>query len=145
MGQQQLLLVILVVIIIGVATIIALNILGQGSDNANRDAVRQDLISAASKVQPLWERPLMMDGAGRDFTNLSTGSILYRLNIPGVLAADSSEVENENGMYSLSIEDATSLSITGEPQTGGENFEIIITRNDETNQWTFNISEESDN
>jgi hypothetical protein len=144
MGQQQLLLVILVVIIVGISTIIAVNVLGIGADNANRDAMRQDLVAAASKIQPLWERPLIMNGAGRDFNNLTIGSIVYRLNIPGELANDSTSIENENGLYSVNIENSTSLSITGEPRSGGGNLEITVSRDEETNQWTFNIEELSD-
>lgn len=143
MGQQQLLLVILVVIIVGISTIVAVNILGMGADNANRDAVRQDLTSAASQIQPLWERPPMMKGAGRDFTTLSNGSILYRLNIPGELATDSTEIKNRNGTYTINVQDATTLSIIGEPQTGGSNLEITVSRDEESNQWTFNIEEQS--
>ncbi|WP_234570965.1 hypothetical protein [Rhodohalobacter sp. 614A] len=143
MGQQQLLLVILVVIVVGISTIVAVNVLGIGADNANRDAMRQDLVTAASNIQPLWERPLMMSGAGRDFNNLTIGSILYRLNIPGELAIDSTSVENENGLYRVNIESSTSLSITGEPRSGGGNIEITVSRDSETNQWMYSISEQS--
>lgn len=144
MGQQQLLLVILVVIIVGITTIIAVNIMGQGADNANRDAVRQDLISAATKIQPLWERPTIMRGADRDFNNLEIPQIVEHLNIPSSSYEVGDEtVTNENGIYSVEIESATSLKITGEPLSGGTNLEITVTRQDETSNWTFEISETS--
>lgn len=143
MGQQQLLLVILVVIVVGIATIIAANVLSSGADNANRDAVRQDLASAASKIQPLWERPLIMDGAERNFNNLTEAEIIRYLNIPSSSYEIGDEtVTNENGIYSVEIVDETSLTITGEPLSGGQNIEITVSKELSTNNWNFEISEE---
>lgn len=143
MGQQQLLLVILVVIVVGIATIIAANVLSSGADNANRDAVRQDLVSAASKIQPLWERPLMMEGAERDFNNLTEAEIMQYLNIPSSsYEAGDETVTNENGIYSVEIVDETSLTITGEPLSGGQNIEITVSKELSNNNWNFEISEE---
>ena len=48
MGQQQLLLVILVTIIVGIATVVAINTFGTAADNANIDAVRNDMTAIAS-------------------------------------------------------------------------------------------------
>lgn len=146
MGQQQLLLVILVVIVVGIATIIAANVLSSGADNANRDAVRQDLVSAASKIQPLWERPMLMDGADRNFNNLTEGQIIEYLNIPSSSYEIGDEsVTNENGIYTVEIVDATSLTITGEPLSGGLNLEITVSKDLSTNNWNFEISEAESN
>lgn len=143
MGQQQLLLVILVVIIVGVTTIVAVNIMGRGADNANRDAVRQDLISAATRVQPLWERPLMMGGSERNFNNLDISQIIERLNFPSSSYEVGDEtVTNENGTYSIEIEDAVTLKLTGDPRSGGTNIVITVSKNNETQQWSYEISEE---
>jgi hypothetical protein len=132
MGQQQLLLVILVTIIVGIATVVAINIFGSAADQANRDAVRQDLISAAVQAQAIWARPSMMDGADRDFTGgateeaaqaINAQDILRQLNIPGELLPNSDEptsVENENGVYTVTVQSATSLEIIGTPSSGAD-------------------------
>ncbi|MDZ7718745.1 MAG: hypothetical protein U5K72_08020 [Balneolaceae bacterium] len=67
MGQQQLLLVILVTIIVGIATVVAINIFGTAAEQANRDAVRQDLLAAAAQAQGIYSRPEMMGGARQRF------------------------------------------------------------------------------
>lgn len=147
MGQQQLMLVILVVIIVGLTTIIAVNILGQGADNANRDAVRQDLISAASRVQELWERPTLLDGADKNFTGdgITNGWILSRLNIPSSsydVSSEENELINENGTYEIEIIDVAELEITGTPSNGGEDIVVNVSRNETTGNWTFSINGE---
>jgi hypothetical protein len=142
MGQQQILLVILVTIIIGVATIIALNVLNSGADQANRDAVRQDLSAAASFVQSIWERPQLMGGASRKFTTLDESEILRFLNVPSSdYQVGDSEATNENGTYRLEIENDTALKIIGEPISGPPNMQISVVRDNDTGQWEFTISE----
>ncbi|MCG2590520.1 hypothetical protein [Rhodohalobacter sulfatireducens] len=144
MGQQQLLLIILVVIIVGISTIVAVNILGIGADNANRDAVRQDLTLASSKVQSLWEKPEMMDGAGKNFENLNTSEIIQYLNISSSNYETGDEsVTNDNGTYRVEIENETSLRLVGEPRIGGSNIVITVSKDTETNNWNFEISEET--
>lgn len=69
MGQQQLLLVILVTILVGIATVVAINVFGTAAEEANRDAVRQDMLTAAAQAQAIHARPQALDGAGRDFAN----------------------------------------------------------------------------
>jgi hypothetical protein len=142
MGQQQLLLVILVTIIVGIATIVAVNVLNNRITQANRDAVRQDLSQAASYVQSLWERPLVMDGAGRDFTTMNVEDILRYINVPSsTFQSGDTEATNENGTFRVEIESETELLIIGEPNSGPPNLEISVERDNETGQWEFTISE----
>lgn len=143
MGQQQLLLVILVTIIVGIATVVAINIFGTAADQANRDAVRQDLMAAGVQAQAIWSRPALMNGANRNFSDgITQNSILYRLNIPGNMADDSSQVVNENGTYSVAVNDTASVTITGEPASGGSNLEALVNR-DEDGDWQISITESS--
>lgn len=149
MGQQQLLLVILVVLIVGISTIIAVNILGIGAENSNIDAVKQDLMKAASHAQELWERPEMMAGANKDFTDtdaITSSDILQRLNIPGQLddADDPSEINNKNGVYTVNPINATHLQIIGNPENSGIDIIAVVCR-DENNNWILNIEEGSAN
>lgn len=142
MGQQQLLLVILVTIIVGVATIVAVNILNNRLIQSNRDAVRQDLAQAASYVQSLWERPSAMDGAGRDFTTMNVEDILRYMNVPSSsYQSGDTEATNENGTFTVEIESETELIIIGEPDSGPPDLQITIERNSDTGQWEFTISE----
>ena len=130
MGQQQLLLIILVTIIIGVATIVAINVLNSGAIQANRDAVRQDLSAAASYVQSIWERPALMGGANRKFTDLEEEIILQYLNIPATdYQPGDTQATNQNGTYRVEIESDIELFIIGEPDTGPPNIQIRVSRN----------------
>lgn len=133
MGQQQLLLVILVTILVGIATLVAFNVFGTAAEEANRDAVRQDILAAAAQAQAIWTRPEMMDGAGQDFQNLDADEILARLNIPGENTG--STVENENGVYSVTIGDGTSLTITGAPTSDTDDIVGNVARDATTGQW----------
>ena len=133
MGQQQLLLVILVTILVGIATLVAFNVFGTAAEEANRDAVRQDILAAAAQAQAIWTRPQMMDGAGQNFSNLTTEEILARLNIPGNNTG--TQVENENGIYTVAIGDGSSLTITGAPTSDTDDIVGNVARNDATGQW----------
>jgi len=130
MGQQQLLLVILVTIIVGIATVVAINVFGTAADEANRDAVRQDLLAAATQAQAIWARPTAMGGIGQDFGNLTD---LRRLNIPrgsaDTFTFSDDLIENDNGDYSFGTgSDATTLVLEGDPSSGGDTIEVTISR-----------------
>jgi len=136
MAQQQLLLTIFVTIILGIATILAINIFGTSIDESNRDAVRHDLLLAASNAQQIHERILSMDGISRDFNNMGNEQLISRMNIPGVYVGQS--IQNENGTYSISGKNNKELRILGVPETGGEDIEIIVCLSS-TNNWLINI------
>ena len=115
MGQQQLLLVILVTIIVGIATVVALNVFGTQADEANRDAGRQDILGAAANAQGYYIRPDMMEGGGYDFDGLTMDD----LSIPGTNDDDDSQWWNENGSYTLSNEGGNTFTLTGHPASAG--------------------------
>jgi hypothetical protein len=135
MGQQQLLLVILVTILVGIATLVAFNVFGTAAEEANRDAVRQDILAAAAQAQAIWTRPQMMDGAGQDFTTTTADELLPRLNIPGELATDGSTVTNENGVYSVTITNATTIVVSGDPSSDTPVIIGTIARDATNGQW----------
>jgi len=142
MGQQQLLLVILVTIIVGIATVVAINIFGTAAEQANRDAVRQDLLGAAVQAQGIWARPLLMDGAGRDFSVLSEADLLERLNIPADANYDAgtdTELNNENGTYSVEIDDADQITITGTPSGDTDDIVVVVDRDATTGNWEVTV------
>ena len=114
MGQQQLLLVILVTIIVGIATVVALNIFGTNAKNANIDAVRQDMLTIASSGQAYFIKPTMMGGGGTSFKGMKFSDINF--------AADSTfnsglSATNLNGTYVISTEGDSSFVITAYPSS----------------------------
>ena len=130
MGQQQLLLVILVTIIVGIATVVALNVFGTQADEANRDAVREDILGAAANAQGYYLRPEMMDGGGGEFTDME----IERLGIPGSDDHEGTPMEgtdgdwfNENGAYAFSGEPSgDDFTLVGVPASGTDDIEAVI-------------------
>jgi Tfp pilus assembly protein PilE len=115
MGQQQLLLVILVTIIVGIATVVAINTFGSAADQANIDAVTNDVATLASAAQGYFMRPEMLGGGSRQFTGLTFEGLAFPAN--GV-AADSLTAQNENGRYSIVVDNQTQFTITANPSSG---------------------------
>jgi len=98
MGQQQLLLVILVTILVGVATVVAINVFGSSAENANRDAVRQDMLSIATAAQGWYIKPTMLAGGGNDFTNITFSNISFASN---AVNQTGDYAINNNGTYQI--------------------------------------------
>ena len=132
MGQQQLLLVILVTILVGIATVVAINVFGTAADRANVDAVRQDLLTGAAGVQAVWTRPVAFGGAGRNFNEFTDAqgdlandeALLNQLGMPvrcgdvpaeDVNDPDVRQCSNENGSYELEITAADAVTLRGLP------------------------------
>lgn len=114
MGQQQMLLVILMTILVGIATIVALNFFSTRADQANRDAVRQDILSAAANAESYYIRPASRGGGDGDFNELE----LEHLGLPGRI--EGNEVINDNGVYSISEPDELSFEIRAELATSND-------------------------
>ena len=114
MGQQQLLLVILVTIIVGIATVVAINTFGSAADQANVDAVNNDIATLASAAQGYYMRPGMLGGGGRTFDGLEFEGLAFPANgvtTTGLVA------ENENGRYVLSAVAGQDFTITAHPSS----------------------------
>lgn len=127
MGQQQLLLVILVTIIVGIATVVAINTFGTAADNANLDAVRQDVATIAASAQGYYMKPAMMDGGGRSFVGIEYNKIAFAAS---GISTNGKVAWNDNGRYEFTSETANELQVTaypassegytqGDPPTGG--------------------------
>ena len=143
MGQQQLLLVILVTIIVGIATVVAINIFGTAAEQANVDAVRQDLLGAAAQAQAIWARPAMMGGAGQNFGTMDQAALLRQLRIPGSLGTEvetAGEVSNENGTYTIEASDTRSITIQGVPSQADVTLNVVVSI-DANNNWDIVMNE----
>jgi len=125
MGQQQLLLVILVTIIVGIATVVAINTFGSAADQANIDAVNNDIATLASAAQGYYMRPAMLGGGGRTFNGPDgEDPITFEgLAFPASEINDDGDIAvNENGRYKITDVTAQSFTIEAYPSSG-ENYE----------------------
>ena len=125
MGQQQLILVLLVTIIIGISTVVAINVFSLVSENKNRDAVINDLISGATNAQQIWERPAFMGGINKNFQN-NEELIIQAIGIPGI--RDGITITNSNGVYSITPQGADILDIEGIASISGETIILTVFR-----------------
>lgn len=115
MGQQQLLLVILVTIIVGIATVVAINVFGNSAASANEDAVRQDILSIAASAQGWYIKPEMMDGGGNSFANMTFRDISFPAE---KIDGDGDVAENMNGTYVFDAAgSATGMHINAYPSS----------------------------
>lgn len=142
MGQQQLLLIILVTIIVGIATVVAINTFSSAADNANLDAVRQDLTQMAADAQGYYMKPDMMDGGG----NAYDGITFENINCPGDVTDGSDEgddgivCENENGDYEITTRSGEELVIQGTPSSD-DSITLEISNVSGDNAEDFDIEE----
>ena len=140
MGQQQLLLVILVTIIVGIATVVAINIFGTAAEQANQDAIRQDLLTAATNAQGIWSRPIMMGGVGGDFTETPPTDEQFagRLGIPGSVTG--LVIDNENGEYTV-VRAENILTITVDPNGSPGTWTMTVERVEADGVWVVTITD----
>lgn len=101
MGQQQLLLTILVTILVGIAIVVALNLMHDQRTEMNKTAVRQDIIMIMNDAQTYYRKPKLMGGGGRSFNGFNTSKVL------------SVDTSSANGSYTISGSGKT-LTVDGE-------------------------------
>jgi hypothetical protein len=135
MGQQQLLLVILVTILVGIATVVGINVFGTSAENANQDAVRQDIAQIASSAQGWYIKPTQLGGGGNSFENISFRSITFPAD--EITGSNSETAENLNASYTISAADADGFKVTATLSSEAvegtfDTFEAVITEGDLT-------------
>ncbi len=141
MGQQQLLLVILVTIVVGIATVVALNIFSTSAEQANHDAVRLDLAQIGSAAQGWYIKPAMLGGGDNSFGDIDFRKITF----PGQVDESNGLIStNLNGTYIITVGDGDNVSfftVLGYPssqedytpgEANDEWFEIYVTRGNMT-------------
>lgn len=114
MGQQQLLLVILVTIIVGIATVVAINVFGTSATSANEDAVRQDVLTIAASAQGWYIKPSMMGGGNNSFEGLTFNDIQFPADS---IINNGLTAVNMNGTYILSGGDENGINIAAHPSS----------------------------
>ena len=114
MGQQQLLLVILVIIIVAIASVTAVSTFGSATDQANRDALTNDMVTLAGSAQDYYFRPETLSGGGRAFDGFVIEGKL--LPVSGI-SSDGLYAETENGTLEVISAAGAFLSISGHPSS----------------------------
>ena len=127
MGQQQLLLLVLAAIIVGISVVVGINMFNSSSDQANIDAVRQDLLTIGSQAQSWYKRPDMMGGGGNSFSGLDFNKMSFPAD--SIDASDPTIAYNSNGDYELSSVGASSVTATAIASSAGDTLTATITQN----------------
>ncbi len=112
MGQQQLLLVILVTILVGIATVVAINVFSSAMSASNKDAVRTDLAILATNAHAYYAKPKMLGGGGNSFDGFTFNTIAFPAD---EISPDGLNARNANGIYHIYSSTDISLGIYGEP------------------------------
>ncbi len=107
MGSQQLLLIVLGVIIVGIAVVVGISIFGSNADQANKDAVTQDLLRMASQAQGYYRKPTMLGGGGNTFTGVALTHLGFATGVSS----------NANGSYAVDGAAGTTCILTGSSAT----------------------------
>lgn len=122
MGQQQLMLILIVTIIVGIATVVGIQMFGEGADSFALDAVTLDLLEIGVEAQGYYIRPTSIDGGGRSFENLNFNDLSLSVEID----EDSDEIaRNLNATYTISGQSRTEFLVTAELNDANNRFIAI--------------------
>ena len=114
MGQQQLLLIILVTILVGIATVVAINVFTEAQEQSNQEAIILDMTSAVPDARAYYKKPSMMGGGGGSFANIEFDDLIL-------------DTSNENATYAISEQQPNSFKLTGTPKgIGGDPIVLVI-------------------
>lgn len=131
MGQQQLLLIILVTIIVGIATVVAINTFSAAFQSSNIDAVRQDVLEITVQAQAYFQKPRVLGGGDKSFSNFTFRSIPF--NTDSVEFTQALVAINANGKYEITARGTSGFEITAHPSSrisGDVNFSSTATIGD---------------
>lgn len=138
MGQQQLLLVILVTIIVGVATVVAINIFGESAVNANYDATRQDVLTLSAMAQGWYIKPGLMNGGGGKFTGITVDELGFGYDED--VTPTNGDFANENAEFKLDAGTAGQLTITAWPKQDPGGTVVAVVKPNEVESLTVTRS-----
>ncbi len=116
MGQQQLLLIVLVTIIVGIATVVAITTFQSAQEQANMDAIRQDILRAHGMALTYFEKPLSMGGGGGSFREITLSELLL-------------PQENDNAYYEITETSDENFTLSYIPHFSEENYDVVISYN----------------
>ena len=113
MGQQQLLLVILVTILVGIATVVAINVFTETQEESNREAVILDMTTTVPDARAYFKKPEMLGGGGGSFANISLDDLIL-------------SESNENADYEISNQSPSSFRLIGTPTSGTDPIVLVV-------------------
>ncbi len=113
MGQQQLLIVILVTILVGIATVVAINVFQETQEQTNKEAVILDMTTAVADARAYFNKPTMLGGGGKSFSDIDLDDLVL-------------EPSNENATYEISNRSQGSFTLTGTPTSGTDPIVLTI-------------------
>ncbi|HDP99170.1 MAG TPA: hypothetical protein ENN22_08315 [bacterium] len=119
MGQQQLLLIVLSVIIVGIAVVVGINMFGASAVAANQDAVVNDCLNIAAKAHQWAIKPAGMGGGGNSFSSIDVSDL-------GMPLKSATEIETENGTYTIDGSAGTSCAVTGTGVTQDRDGKVCV-------------------
>ena len=100
MGHQQYFLAILGVVLVGIAIAVAVTMFRANAVESSRSALINDMMYLASRARSVYWKPRSLDGADRDFSQVSYRSI-------------STMTENANGRYYIEAATNDQLTLIG--------------------------------
>ncbi|HOJ02657.1 MAG TPA: hypothetical protein PK916_01530 [Bacteroidota bacterium] len=107
MGTIQLLLIVVGVVVVGISVAVGTSIFGSNHEEANKDAITQDILRMVSAAEGYYRKPRMLGGGGRTFERIT-------LEDCGAESSGSvKQVENINGTYHIAEASEDVFSITG--------------------------------
>jgi Tfp pilus assembly protein PilE len=95
MGQQQMMLMMIVTVIVGIMTVVAINIFGDARDEGIKDIIRQDLLEAATVGQMYYKKSSMLGGGGESFVNIT----LFDIQLDTANAVSAFEITESTTNY----------------------------------------------
>lgn len=95
MGQQQLMLMMIVTVIVGIMTVVAINIFSDARDEGVKDVIRQDLLEAATVGQMYYKKSSMLGGGGETFVNIT----LFDIQLDTANAITAFEITETSANY----------------------------------------------
>lgn len=113
MGQQQLLLIILVTILVGIATVVAINVFTEAQEQSNQEAIILDMTSAVPDARAYLKKPVMLGGGGGSFADIGFDDLIL-------------SESNENADYEISDQSPSSFRLTGTPTSGGDPIVLVV-------------------
>ena len=116
MGQQQILLLVLIFVIVGIASIVAINTMQSTHDDANTDAIRQDLLQAHSVAVAYSRRNAQTGGGGGSFAQVQLRDIML-------------PARNENATYEITDRSSDSFRIIARPHIESDSLVAVISMN----------------
>lgn len=107
MGTIQLLLIVVGVVVVGISVAVGTSIFGSNHEEANKDAITQDILRMVSAAEGFYRKPRMLGGGGRSFDRITLEDCGAESDGKG------KQAENINGTYIIAEAGEDVFSVSG--------------------------------